>query len=69
MQCCVVFLPALGWFCAVGLSFPFVINPILQWVTGEVGSSLPTDALITLVLALIGLGGMRTLEKLKGLSK
>lgn len=61
--------PAIGWVCAVSLAFPFVINPVMQWATGEPGPVLPTDSLITLVLALIGLGGMRTFEKVKSISK
>lgn len=61
--------PAIGWVCAVSLSFPFVVNPVMQWLTGDTGPVLPTDSLITLVLALVGLGGMRTFEKVKGISK
>lgn len=61
--------PAIGWVCAIGLMFPFVINPILQWTTGDPGPVLPTDALINLVLALIGLGGLRTAEKIAGKAK
>jgi len=61
--------PAIGWVCAVSLSFPFVINPLMQWVTGKAGPELPTEGLISLVMALIGLGGLRTLEKIKGLTQ
>jgi len=61
--------PAIGWVCAAGLSFPFVINPILQWHTGAAGPDMPTEALMPLVMALLGLGGLRTLEKSAGKSK
>ena len=61
--------PAIGWVCAIGLLFPFIINPILQWFTDKPGPQLPLDALLELVLAMLGLGALRTIEKLKGKSK
>ena len=61
--------PAIGWVCAIGLLFPFIINPILQWFTDKPGPQLPLDALLELVLAMLGLGTLRTIEKLKGKSK
>ena len=61
--------PAIGWVCAAGLAFPFLINPVLQWYTGEPGPEMPTDDLTTLIMALLGLGGLRTVEKLSGKAK
>lgn len=61
--------PAIGWVCAISLSFPFLINPILQWSTGMPGPELPIEAMISLVMSLLGLGGLRTFEKLKRLTK
>ncbi len=61
--------PALGWICAIGLAFPFVINPIIQWATSSAGPQLPLDHLTELVYAMLGLAGMRTVEKAKGKSK
>jgi len=61
--------PAIGWVCAAGLSFPFLFNPILQWLTGKAGPDLPTEDLTSLVLALLGLGGFRTVEILQGRKK
>ncbi len=61
--------PALGWVCATGLLFVFVINPIIQWLTGMPGPSMPLEAMMTLVVSLLGLGGLRTFEKVKGVSK
>lgn len=61
--------PAIGWVCAAGLSVPFIINPVLQWYTGKPGPELPIEELMPLVLALLGLGGLRTLEKFGGKSK
>lgn len=61
--------PAIGWICAIGLSFPFFINPILQWATGKPGPELPLDVLMELVLAMLGLGALRTVEKMGGRAK
>lgn len=61
--------PAIGWVCAIGLAFMFVLNPLLQWKTGKDGPMLPEDIILELVLALLGLGALRTYEKIKGRAK
>ena len=61
--------PFILWVCGVGLLFPFIINPILQWWTGSPGPELPTKALMSLVYAILGLGSLRTVEKLNGRTK
>ena len=58
--------PAIGWICAVGLAFVFLVNPAIQWITGEAGPELPTDIVFELILGMLGLGGLRTFEKLSG---
>lgn len=62
--------PFLMWVCGLGFLFAFVINPILQWVAPELGApELPLSAMMELTLAMLGLAGLRTVEKLKGVSK
>ena len=61
--------PAIGWICAIGLAFTFIINPTLQWWTGEVGPELPLGIIMELVLGMLGLGALRTFEKYTGKSK
>ena len=61
--------PSILWVCSLGLFFSFLVNPILQWVTGEAGPNLPMDTMMELVLAMLGLSGLRTVEKIKGVSK
>lgn len=61
--------PAIGWVCALGLSFPFLLNPIFQWYTGEAGPDLPIESLLELVVAMLGMGALRTIEKLQGRAK
>lgn len=60
--------PATGWMCVIGLAYDFLIQPI------AVGFGLPfpkldSTALHTLIFGLLGLGGIRTVEKLTGRSK
>ena len=61
--------PAIMWCCAVGLFFAFLVNPIIQWWTGSPGPDLPLDYIQELVWALLGLGGLRTVEKFGGKAK
>lgn len=66
--------PFIGWNCGVGLSFHFIIFPILEWVTKLMDKAveapqLETGALISLVLALLGLSATRSYEKKQGLTK
>lgn len=62
--------PFLMWVCGLGFLFAFVVNPILQWLAPELGSpELPLDAMLELTLAMLGLAGLRTVEKLNGKSQ
>ena len=62
--------PFILWVCGLGFLFSFVINPILQWIAPESGSPvLPLDVMMELTLAMLGLAGLRTVEKLQGKSK
>lgn len=65
--------PAVGWTCAAGMIMQFVVYPIVAWasiMTGHVISlpSLDTGTLVTLLVGMLGLGGMRTVEKLGGVN-
>lgn len=61
--------PFIGWVCGVGLSFVFVINPVIQWAVNRPGPAMPTDVMLELVVAMLGMGGLRTFEKVKGRAK
>jgi hypothetical protein len=60
--------PFLMWVCGVGFLMAFVINPIMQWF-GLALVILPVEVMMELTLAMLGLSGLRTIEKLKGVSK
>ena len=62
--------PSIGWICSTGLALHFIIFPLLRWFTLLAGHPVETPhieagALISLVLALLGIGGMRSYEKSK----
>jgi hypothetical protein len=61
--------PFLLWVCGVGLAFSFIVNPVIQWITGTPGPELPTGIIMELVIAMLGLAGLRTAEKMVGVSK
>ena len=60
--------PFIGWICGVALAWHFVGVPVMTFVIAE----LPTfdmDSLMTVLLGMLGLGGLRSFEKYKGLTK
>ena len=66
--------PAIGWVAALGLGYQYLVLPFAGLINSylKLPAELPdleSDQLMTLVLALLGLGGMRTFEKFKGVSK
>lgn len=61
--------PAVGWVCALAVFNEYLINPWLQWATGHPGPMMDTSELMTLLMAMLGLGYMRSNEKIKGVSK
>lgn len=66
--------PFLGWCSGLGFAWVFVVSPVAQWVLALQGISLvlpqlQTDVLMELTLAMLGLAGLRTWEKSKGLTK
>ncbi|ALQ08475.1 MULTISPECIES: 3TM-type holin [unclassified Pseudoalteromonas] len=62
--------PFLMWVCGFGFLFAFVINPLLVWLIPDIGKpELPLDTMMELTLAMLGLAGLRTVEKLNGASK
>ena len=61
--------PFMGWIGGLGLANMFLVNPWIQWFTGEIGPNLPEGIIMELVFALLGLGTLRTIEKIQGKSK
>lgn len=63
--------PFIGWVCGIALLWQFVGTPVAMFAlsVAEITVELPkieTDDLFELVLAMLGMGGLRTYEKMKG---
>ena len=66
--------PCCGWICASALGFHFIVAPIVQWAGSLWGVNLPVpnfdmDALLYVLGSLLGIAGLRTYEKQKGLTR
>jgi len=64
--------PAVGWTCCAGLAYSFVVRPIaaplVQKYIGAPMEALDMGTLGTLLFGMLGLGGMRTVEKINGVA-
>ena len=70
--------PAVGWVCVSGMFYTFLLKPILPWLVDSICQvagaefaltalpEVPMGDLIILLGGMLGLGGLRTVEKLKG---
>jgi len=62
--------PGAGWCCVIGLGYTFLLRPVLSWLAEMYGWPIPpaidVDALLVLLGGMLGLGGLRTVEKVKG---
>jgi|TARA_R110000765_G_scaffold146729_1_gene249144 hypothetical protein len=67
--------PSVGWCCSLALFAHFLVFPTMDVVTAYMGieavpyPAFDMDSLMTVLLGLLGLGGMRSFEKAKGLTK
>lgn len=65
--------PFIGWVCGAGLAWAFVVGPMLGWLLPATGvvAALPVlqmEYLLELVVAMLGLGALRSFEKMKGVA-
>lgn len=64
--------PACGWVCAFGLAYEFLLRPLLPWAVTAAGGQVPalpaidTETLMVLLTGMLGLGGLRTFERVRG---
>lgn len=65
--------PAFGWCGALGFLYATIAQPLLAWGAAVQGwptpPSLNLDLLWVVVTGLLGIGGLRTFEKTKGVTK
>ena len=64
--------PASGWICNIGLAYTFLLQPLLTWACSIAGVAqppgIPFDALYVLLGSLLGVGTLRTVDKVKGVA-
>lgn len=65
--------PAFGWACCAGFVYATVVQPLLAWLAAARGWPAPPelniDLLWTVTTGLLGIGGLRTFEKLRRVTK
>ncbi|MFN3400255.1 MAG: 3TM-type holin [Ferrovibrio sp.] len=66
--------PAVGWICALGVGWAYLGHPLFLWAAalwspGLQPPAIQIDSLFELVLAMLGMAGLRSFEKSTGRSK
>ena len=66
--------PFVGWGCGVAMLYHFLLQPIIVFILSASGVTfdLPQfdmGSLMTILMGLLGLGGLRSFEKFKGITK
>ena len=66
--------PATGWVCVLGMAGNFIVTPFANFVLALLEVQVfiplvPLDTMLPVLLGLLGLGGLRTLEKAKGVHR
>ena len=67
--------PFIGWVCGIAFAYHFIFQPFLIFLFATFGVSIPDlpefdmGTLMPVLMGMLGLGGLRTFEKAKGISK
>lgn len=66
--------PFVGWGCGVAFIYHFLLQPFMAFALANTGHAvvLPAfdiDAMFTVLMGILGLGGLRSVEKIKGVGK
>jgi hypothetical protein len=67
--------PFIGWVCGGAFAYHFVLQPVVVFAVLTAGVDLPPlpefdmASLMTVMMGMLGLGGLRTYEKQKGITK
>lgn len=66
--------PFIGWTCGTAFALHFVVFPILNFIMvslgfSEVSLTFDMTTLLTVLGGMLGIGGLRTIEKLQGVTK
>lgn len=65
--------PFIMWVCGIAFAYHFVLQPFMAFILSATGNSTPLPVfdmgtLSTVLMGLLGLGGYRTIEKIKGVA-
>jgi hypothetical protein len=65
--------PAIGWVCAAAVAYTYLLVPVGMWLSFLVGKPIAKPPVLDanlweLMFAMLGLGGLRTFEKIKGVA-
>jgi hypothetical protein len=67
--------PFVGWVCGTAFAYHFVIQPLAIFIVAAYGMEIPAlpefdmGQLMTVLMGMLGLGGLRSFEKSKGVTK
>lgn len=66
--------PCTGWIAALSFGWVYLVQPMASFVLAQTGNlvqlpSLDMSQMMPILLGLLGLGGLRTLERSKGVGK
>ena len=67
--------PCIGWICGIAFGYHFVLQPVIIFIVVLIGMDIPElpsfdmGTLLTVLGGMLGIGGLRTYEKQKGLTK
>lgn len=66
--------PFIGWICSFGCAYGWIVYPIACWIARVIFKydlefpAIDTQSLMSMTIGLLGLGGMRSFEKAKGVA-
>lgn len=62
--------PMVGWVCVAGMAWTYVISPLCGWYSAMYGYAAPPEIdtfdLLIMLGGLLGFGGMRSFERIRG---
>ena len=66
--------PAIGWICGAALAYHFILEPLLEfiiriWIPDFNPPAIDLGQLWPVLMGMLGLGGMRSWEKMKGIHR
>ena len=67
--------PFIGWVCGVAFAYHFVLQPLIVFGVTAAGIDIPElpefdmGSLMTVMMGMLGLGGLRSYEKKQGITK